>query len=56
MTQQQLINQTKEKIKETLSLITNYRQELINKENFLTSLLKELNQMEVDIQENKSIK
>jgi hypothetical protein len=48
MTQQQLINQTKEKIKETLSLITNYKQQLISKENFLTNLLKELNQIETN--------
>jgi len=43
---QQLINQTKEKIKETLLLITNYKQQLTTKENFLTNLLKELNQIE----------
>lgn len=46
MTQQQLINQTKEKIKETLLLITNYKQELISKENTLISWLKELTQIE----------
>ena len=46
MTQQQLINQTKEKIKETLLLITNYKQELNNKENTLISWLKELKQIE----------
>ena len=46
MTQQQLINQTKEKIKETLLLITNYKQELTNKENTLISWLKELTQIE----------
>jgi len=46
MTQQQLINQTKEKIKETLSLITNYKQGLNRKENILNNFLKELNNIE----------
>ena len=45
MTTEQLITEIETKIQETQNLISNYKQELISKENTLTNLLKELNQI-----------